>query len=195
MTKAKFYGWAIAQLIESSVDIKLLQKWSSDKAGGFFIYPEEGEDPQFMVCLKNDVAFELFIHEFCHFLQWRDGPKKIHAGFDRAAKFWDWLNNKRKINPGVDLLQELELDCEKRAVRLIKKYNLPVDITKYCQSANVYISSYLFIEEKRSWFKRSGASTNPDIYSYFPDTLKRIDYYRDKENLPEEAMNLLETYF
>lgn len=100
--------------------------------------------------------FEILIHEYCHFIQWVEN----YVGYDRFDKHYDGWNSwlAKKINlKKKDLhvkflaIRNFELDCEVRAVRLIKKYNLPVNVVKYIQDANAYMFFYAYVKKYQIW--------------------------------------------
>ncbi len=69
--------------------------------------------------------------------------------------FGDWLKGKRCLKKDahdcIDILKNLELDCEKRSVEKILKYNLPIDIKEYIQKANCYVFFYNHMKKTRQW--------------------------------------------
>ena len=89
---------------------------------------------------------EILIHEFSHMEQWKsDG--RWNDWNDNTGKTWDWLAgnimlNKTQVLNMLDSMVELEKDCEIRAIEKIKKWNLPVNLTRYVKKANVYLYSY-----------------------------------------------------
>ena len=93
--------------------------------------------------------FEILIHEFCHMEQWKS-DERWNAWNDNTGKTWDWLAgnimlNKKQIATMLDLMVELEKDCEVRAVEKIKKWGLPISQTKYIKKANLYLYSYYML--------------------------------------------------
>lgn len=71
----------------------------------------------------------------------------------------------------------LEHDCEKRALSLIKKYNLPLSVEKYTKSANAYIFSWWFARE----FYRMPRNLDC-IIDLVPDTIKNVNFYYNRKN-------------
>ena len=45
----------------------------------------------------------------------------------------------------------MELDCDKRAIKLINKYKLPVDKKEYRSKANIILYKYLYWSEYGIW--------------------------------------------
>jgi len=108
--------------------------------GGFF-------DNEQLCCFANgyfDHWLSIYVHEYCHFLQSIDKTFKISINEYKYFILVDnWLKKKdidiKKIQIGIDLMQKVELDCEKRSINMIKLHKLPIDINKYAQKANSYI--------------------------------------------------------
>jgi hypothetical protein len=55
------------------------------------------------------------------------------------------------IKKHLAVSRELELDNEKRSVRIIKKFGLDVDIDSYIKKANAYIYFYNRLLATRKW--------------------------------------------
>jgi hypothetical protein len=90
--------------------------------------------------------FEILIHEFSHMEQWKS-DERWNVWNDNTGKTWDWLAgnimlNKTQVLNMLDSMVELEKDCEMRAIEKIKKWGLPVNLTRYVKKANVYLYSY-----------------------------------------------------
>ena len=90
--------------------------------------------------------FEILVHEFCHMEQWKS-DERWNKWNDNTSKTWDWLAgnimlNKTQLSNMLDLMVELEKDCEMRAVEKIKKWGLPINLTRYVKKANLYLYSY-----------------------------------------------------
>lgn len=62
-------------------------------------------------------------------------------------------------------MRDLELDNEKRSVKIIKKYGLSVDVDEYIQKANAYVHFYNYMKISRRWSKANNSPyTNPVLY-------------------------------
>jgi hypothetical protein len=68
---------------------------------------------------------------------------------------WDWLDGKniRNIDKHIAVARDLELDNEKRSVKVIKKFNLKVDLENYVRKANAYVIFYNWLRKTRKWSK------------------------------------------
>lgn len=92
----------------------------------------------------------ILVHEYCHFLQWKDDIKVWKKFSDNCATFDDlMLNPKKYKNEIIDLIA-LELDCEKKAVRILKANQL-LDIEDYIKSANAILLKYAYLYHYNKW--------------------------------------------
>lgn len=117
------------------------------------------EDMSISVAILNDDWVKVLAHEYSHFCQFKDcefATDEENAAFNDID---EWLENKidlteEEVNNKIKIIQDCELDCEKRTVELIKKYNLDKEknIPKYIQRSNAYVLSYEVLKIKRKWF-------------------------------------------
>ena len=116
------------------------------KYGGSF----DGDDRILKMAIGTDYVFqETFVHEFCHVQQFVEKSPL----WDCAGSFFDDLNAK-KVNLKSwecvwDLIQ-VERDCEARALRTVKKWDLMCPIG-YAQRANIYLFYYQYAFVNRKW--------------------------------------------
>lgn len=101
----------------------------------------------------------LLVHEFSHYLQSKDKSSvwhnyKIHNGHSR---FFSYLNGQRiyKHRQALSGALEIEADCERRAIKLARRWKKYINLHKYAKQANAYILSYHWMAEKGEWVKKS----------------------------------------
>jgi hypothetical protein len=90
----------------------------------------------------------------------------------------DWLNgvDNSNIDNHIALARDLELDNEKRSVKIIKKFNLPIDIKEYTKRANAYVQFYNYMMITRRWSDpKNSPYTNKKIIEAMPDRFN-MDY-------------------
>ena len=136
-------------------------EWGDSKSNGFF-------DPE-----KNRMAISIgkpvdkwlntLVHESCHFDQWvqRDHHWTSMMQYEPDActrLFNHWVYGEKKISKEVAIImarimRDLELDCERRTIEKIKKYNLPIDIKEYAKGAGAYVMFYNYIAKHKKWYK------------------------------------------
>jgi len=105
--------------------------------------------------------FPIFVHEYCHFLQWVEKNPLYFAVIDdkeMGDALWNFINRKELKTPkslvveSARAWQALELDCEKKAVELIEEFDLSIDVADYIQSANIYILFYSILPKTGDWY-------------------------------------------
>lgn len=187
MKESEFYGWALPQLIDSSITVKFLNKPKHLNCGGWFAEDKK----ELVVCTKHADAFSIFIHEFCHFLQFRDDPQAwaLCAGTDT---FFAWLQgkdfSKEEIAKATQQAQALEHDCETKALKLIKQLDLDIDIISYTQKANAYLFSYLITKKLRLWPNTKKSIYESEIAEHFDTKLVSLEQLKYLKNIPKGGL-------
>jgi len=105
--------------------------------------------------------FPLFIHEYAHYTQWKSDAAvwRVRIFKDDPMNVLDhWMKGKIKLSPKmlercVRLARDCELDCERRAVSQIKRYDLPISVKTYTQRANAYLYFYNAIGVFKQWYR------------------------------------------
>lgn len=143
---------------------------------GFF---EDGKDEVRLVCAMNKKnAFEILVHEYCHMTQWNEGIKIWKTSSTALSKISEWLEGKpvRNIKNAIQKAIDLELDNEKRAVKIIKAWDLNIDTKSYIKKANAYLQFYQYMLVSRKWSKPNNSPyTNKNIVELMPANF-RLDY-------------------
>lgn len=148
--------------------------------GGYF-----DEDRMTLVVAmgRNEATWlEVLVHEYCHVTQYIEGMPLWDAYRDEV---WDWLGGKRIADPkgAVASIRELEADCERRAVRLSRELNAPVDLEMQCRAANAYLHFHNVMLETRKWYRPDVvmrempellAAANPTIDKDFTKTPAKL---------------------
>jgi hypothetical protein len=115
------------------------------------------------------------VHEECHFEQWLDENsiwynEKISAGFQ---SFFEWLDGGLELKDPTKYAKNViavELDCEKRAFKKIKKrWSHIISPEDYAMTANAYMYSYLYMSYSRNWIKAK--LRRKAFYKHFPAKL------------------------
>lgn len=162
------------------------------KYGGLY----DGDAHTLTVCVTDSEGkihqdwLKLFIHESCHMDQdieqvsvWLASEISDTNAFTIVD---EWLNGIIELSPKqietyIDMMQAIELDCEKRAIAKIKKYKLKIDQTQYIKEANAYLYFYEALKETRKWTKPGkGAYRIPEIVAICPDTYQK-EYKSNRE--------------
>ena len=123
------------------------------KCSGWF----DSTNKQLVVSMNRPDALAILVHEYAHLTQWQDSLKGKFDLWDTSAdslsKIDEWLSGSRiyNIKRHLAVARDLELDNEKRSVKLIKKYKLGIDIGIYIKRANAYVQFYNWMYYTRKW--------------------------------------------
>src|SRR5690606_9626770 len=127
-----------------------------------------------------DYWLEIYAHEYCHFLQWKDG---LLEGYNDVM-LWEWINGKDfpqdKVEESVRAAQRIEADNEKRTVQLIIDKNLPIDIESYIRQSNAYILFHDVMLRKRTF---EGDYAAPEILDRMNG--KKVLSYKKLKTAPQ----------
>ena len=138
----------------------------------------EPDDLKELAVAKNDQNWLMtLVHEYAHLTQWIDQCKEWKDTYE-IDNVDDWLNGKDmpNIKKALSVTRDLELDNEKRSVKLIKRWNLPIDVKVYTRKANAYICFYNYLYYTRRWcHPENSPSRNPKVWKKMPATF-RMNY-------------------
>lgn len=137
----------------------------------------------------------ILVHEASHVDQYLYAHDEMWvAKGDSYDNLDDWLHFKKtyNIDKHINNVQDLELDCEKRAVLKIMANNLPIDHREYIQRANAYVYFFQYLKTSRRWpnSKKSPYSL-PEIWKNMPTKFLKTYQYR---KLPKKYFKLYQTY-
>lgn len=119
-----------------------------------------------------------FVHESCHFDQWRENCRIWRhrvRGCNPMFLVSLWLEGVIELKApvlyqAVQATLLLELDCEKRSIKKIRKNKLPLDIKECTKRANAYVYFYHMFPHTRSWYHIGAEPYNiPEIVAEMPD--------------------------
>lgn len=144
------------------------------RCSGYF----DDEAKELVVAGNHPEYLSILVHEFAHLTQWVDNCEPWRKLGDSLVKIHDWLGGKevKGIKRALAKARNLELDNEKRSVKIIKEWNLPIDIKLYTQKANAYVSFYNWMYYTRRWCTvKNSPYRNPEIYKHMPKIF-RMNY-------------------
>jgi hypothetical protein len=174
-----FVAKSLMHLIEEGFTVRLVNDKRVKVAKGFYSSGYCCDvDKELVVAVGKDTDtwFQIYIHEYCHFLQHVDG-----AYSDSEPYVWDsfdrWIGKTKNLTDKtvkryVDIIRECEMDCEARVVNLIKKHKLPIDVDNYIQKANVYGMFYSVVAKHRKWYapRKESPTEIEDLIQMMPTT-------------------------
>jgi hypothetical protein len=146
------------------------------KQRGSGYFDEEGK--VLVVAMNKPGSLGILVHEYAHLTQYIDQCDAWVNGIASYVKMNDWLNgvDNSNIDSHIALARNLELDNEKRSVKIIKKFNLPIDIKEYTKKANAYVQFYNYMMITRRWSDpKNSPYNNKRIIEAMPDRFN-MDY-------------------
>jgi len=179
----KFISDVAAKCVEHGITLKLI----SDKKVCVDSIPCSGyfDEEDLVVATKKPDWLDVLVHESCHldqFVQKSKYWKSGDTGIINIEKFISKEKNMsiKKVKKSIIDTVMLELDCEMRTVKKIKKYGLKVNIDTYTKQANSYLFSYWTILRDRKWYPFP--YNKPKIYNKFPSNFLPLSEYKDDNN-------------
>lgn len=148
---------------------KMVKLAKNSYCSGYF---NDVPKPKIVVAVDKPIEqwLPVLVHEFCHLEQFLEGDLtwtnlEIYET-DSCTEFQDWLDGNDELHPELITYHmkrviDMEFNCEKRAVKKIKKFKLPINIEDYIQRANVYMWFYSAVKEMRKW---SGKNNDIPVY-------------------------------
>lgn len=180
-------------------DVSLLEYSPGQFCSGYFGDENEEGMVVFACAMKRpwEDWFPVFVHEFCHFEQWRDRRDWWNSlkfdeseGVDLAIEAWEGKREATQTQIIHWCLTSAiaEIDCEKRALAKIVEHNLPLDVKDYAKKANSYITYYYAMPELKGWCNGDRPYEVQAIMDLMPDhmDLTDLDYWA----LANKAMDL-----
>ncbi len=142
---------------------------------------------------KRKRWLETLVHEYSHFDQWREQSNiwlnSGYKGEDAEDIVYRWVLGEefpqKFLKKCFELTKKLELDCERRSVKKIKKFNLPLNPKEYAQQASAYIHYYNYMELRRdNYVPGREPYYNKKIVSVMPTNLRGKYSEIPKDALP-----------
>jgi hypothetical protein len=187
-SEKKFIQDIILTLIENQVTVKLdaspvvgyKHKRKFINCDGWF----NEEVPELVCGIKKSTEIFIMVlgHEYSHYRQWKENSPHCLSG-SVLAPLDDFIIGKKiseeKINRCIDVTRDMELDCEKRNIELMARYNLGYDMKRMIQRANSYIFFYTVLLQLKAW------------YTTAPYLIKNVVDVMPDEFLPAEAYKII----
>lgn len=194
-TKTDFTLKVIRQLIDNGFSIFLHNKDNLDGYGGWL--EADIDNKEICVAMKHHMGFEILLHEYCHFLQYKNDRAFWDGSNEYYELLFNWVDDPdlslsdEELEKSLKSIIEIEHDCESRALKIIELNPIEdFDIVKYKKAANAYLWSYHLMRELRQKPKRPIYSERVllGMSDFFE---KDLSFYLDKINLTQEAKNSL----
>lgn len=169
MNYEDFLDFIKPELEKKNVTLNLINSTGIDrgKTTGYF----DSTIRELAVAVKYERAFSILAHEYCHFKQWVEKPAFWNRTMEGYVGFFDWLGTENPISSKIlrwkNEVIRVEHDCDRMTIELIKKLKLEIDLKKYAQQSNAYISGYHLIATYRRWPKKRVYETD-EVTEVFP---------------------------
>jgi hypothetical protein len=144
---------------------------------------------------KGNYTLGILVHEYCHFLQMMDGCAYLKQYDEKGREWEEWLSGElelpqRLLHNNFLAIRNYELDCEKRAAKLIEKLKLPVDVGRYIQGANAYMFFLAFVKKTRTWPQKLHLRDR-EILDSMPKVFLKANQYN---SLPEGFEDMIKRH-
>jgi hypothetical protein len=170
-------------------DEETLDYGDGTRVNGYF--QGDSEKLEFAVAMGKDEKewLPVFIHESCHMDQFLENAKvwtdldSVSGDEDAITVLFNWIGGEdypmELVKEAATLTMLMELDCEKRSVEKMKKYNLNINLEDYIKMCNCYVLFYKYILNRRTWYAPGKSPFhNEKVWSIFPSTFD-IDYTKE----------------
>jgi len=204
-TKSNLTIKIVRELLDHEFSVLLYNKEQlPDACGGWCSIDEDGKE--FVVAMKHHMGFEILIHEYCHFLQWKTDRRLWDKSMLTYDILFDWISypslvyspfikdykiTQEELDQSLYDILEIEHDCERRVLKLVK--NCPIedfDTDKYIRAANAYLWSYHLNRELRMRPKNPIYSER--VLEHMPNSFNNdLSFYLDRYNLTDSVRQAL----
>lgn len=138
-------------------DVKYVKLSPTIKCSGYFDDADPKKGAILAASMGKPDGLEILVHEYCHLTQWQDGFELWKVAAKALPVIDEWLEGKYKrpetLKRAFEIAIGLELDNEKRSVKMIKEWGLSVDVENYVKRANSYLMFYNWLKQTRRWSK------------------------------------------
>ena len=147
------------------------------------------------VARKSNEFMQVLVHEYCHFLQYINSSKIYEKCYDASNVVDAWLKGKnysnKKVKRAFFLVRAMERDCERRAMKIIKDFNLAINSKYYAKRAHLYIYSHFLMEKTRKFhsYKR-----NPYYSKYVLKIMPSNMAVLSHKTIPPKVYSVLESF-
>lgn len=125
------------------------------QCSGYF----DEDDRKLVVAMDNQDSLGVLVHEYCHLTQWEENTELWKLASKSLPKLFHWLEGfpVRTAYKHIAIVRQMELDNERRSVKMIKKWKLNIDLDEYVKEANAYIHFYNWLPYTRRWLSPNNA--------------------------------------
>lgn len=161
-----------------------------DPCEGYF---SDKPSVEIAIATKNPEWRKIFLHEYCHYRQFKLKTSQWTAVGNNDLKLTAWLGGKnavlKDVSKWIESIRAMEKQCEKLATIYIKNSNF-FSVKDYIKGANAYLYFYTVLLKTRKWYK------NPPDASTKLKSLMPIRFLKDYTQVSPkmEALFIKECY-
>jgi hypothetical protein len=99
--------------------------------------------------------------------------------------------DQQKLRRSFFIIRAMERDCEKRAIKVIKQFNLQIDTKLYAKRANCYIYSHFLMEKTRKFYAyKKSPYRSPVVLKIMPSSMAVLSH----KSIPPKIYSMLESF-
>ncbi len=131
------------------------------------------------VCVERADWLGVLAHELSHLRQFIERPAFFRGAIAEVNTFESWVLGKlprlkaRRLRTITRAIQRLELDAERRALKMIRTFNLLDDVSGYVRKANFYVWQHEIARRVGKW-PRYGIALG-GVIGLLPERLMRVE--------------------
>lgn len=206
-TKSNLTIKIVRELLDYEFSILLHnEEQLADACGGWCWIDDDENKREFAIAMKHHMSFEIILHEYCHFLQWRDDRKLWNRSMATYDVLFDWISypslvaspfikdckiTTEQLDQSLHDILEIEHDCERRVLKMVK--NCPIedfDTDKYIRASNAYLWSYHLNRELR--MRPKTPIYSQELLEHMPNVFNNdLSFYLDRHNLTDPVRQAL----
>ncbi len=203
MTANQFVKHVRSEAAKHNVKVRLSPKEcvyiGTLKCGGY----SSGTEIAVATGKPKEIWLPILTHEFCHMLQNTEQSTvslkadiPYHEHTCAVTLFQNYLTGtdypKAVLQKAYTRSRNLELDCEKRVVKMVRELDLPIDLDTHIRQSNAYVFFYEVARRHRVWMKPGQLyATNTDLMDAAPNTFLPTSHYSRVEDYPELYRQLI----
>jgi hypothetical protein len=149
MTRTELINKIVHDLLNDGFSVHLNRCVDINGWSGWF--DADDDNKEFVVSLDHPFGFETMIHEYCHYLQWKNKRPLWDSIDNTYGVLIDWFEDSEVSATEEELDQSfhdiilLEHDCEMMSLNFaIQNCIENFDPKRYIQAANLYLWHYHF---------------------------------------------------
>jgi len=194
-TKTSFALKIVKHLLDNNFSVLLHNKEDLDGYGGWL--EVDGDNRELCVAMKHHMGFEILLHEYCHFLQYKTDRAFWDLSNEHYDYLFDWVSDlgtsidNSLLDKSLESIIRIEHDCEKRVLKIVELNPIEdFDVIKYKKAINAYLWSYHIVREIRQRPKRP--IYTEEVLQGMPQYFNNdVSFYLDKSNLSKELRDSL----